>query len=67
MRNLDLVPGGAGPASDERYDVAFTDEEGEQRLPLTKAWQIPFESCLPVRATSWSSPPSRSGCSGPQP
>jgi hypothetical protein len=38
-------PGGrrAGPKS------LFADDEGEQRLPLTKAWQIPFESCLPVR------------------
>ena len=49
MRNLDLVPGGAGLATHERFDIAFAGEEGEQRLPLTKAWQISFESCLPVR------------------
>lgn len=45
---LDLVSGGA-LAADERFEVAFADDEGEQRLALTKAWSIPFESCLPVR------------------
>lgn len=32
-----------------RGRVAFADEAGEQLLPLTEAWSVPFESCRPVR------------------
>jgi hypothetical protein len=45
---LDLVPGGAA-VSEERFEVAFADEDGEQRLPWTSAWSMTFESCRPVR------------------
>jgi hypothetical protein len=41
---LDLVPGGAPSVSAEWFEVAFADEDGEQRLPLAEAWSVPFES-----------------------
>lgn len=31
VRTPDLVPGGAGPATHELFDIAFADEEGQQR------------------------------------
>jgi hypothetical protein len=46
---LDLVPGGAAGPPGAGFRVAFADEAGEQLLPLTEAWSVPFESCLPVR------------------
>ncbi|CRK55295.1 hypothetical protein [Alloactinosynnema sp. L-07] len=49
MPKLDLVPGGAPAWPDEGFEVAFADEDGEQRLGLTEAWSVPFEVCLPVR------------------
>jgi hypothetical protein len=33
----------------ERFELAYADERGEQRTPLTEAWSAPFESCAPVR------------------
>uniref|UniRef100_UPI003F494E4B TnsA-like heteromeric transposase endonuclease subunit n=1 Tax=Amycolatopsis sp. CA-096443 TaxID=3239919 RepID=UPI003F494E4B len=42
------MPGGAPPPG-ERFEVAFADDDGEQRLPWTAAWSVPFESCRPVR------------------
>ncbi len=47
--NFDLVPGGAPPTLSSEFEVAFATEAGEQRLSLTEAWSVPFESCLPVR------------------
>jgi hypothetical protein len=47
--NFDLVPGGAPPTLNSEFEVAFATEAGEQRLSLTEAWSVPFESCLPVR------------------
>jgi hypothetical protein len=50
VRKLDLVASGAAAGAPiERSEVAFADEDGEQRLPLTEAWSVPFESCRPVR------------------
>lgn len=49
MPNFDLVPGGAPPTLNSEFEVAFATEAGEQRLSLTEAWSVPFESCLPVR------------------
>jgi hypothetical protein len=49
---LDLVPGGSPAAPAERFEVAFTDDDGEQRLPPIEVWSVPFESCLPVRGFS---------------
>jgi hypothetical protein len=46
---LDLVPGGAPDPLAEQFEVAFSDAEGQQRLPLTEVWTVPFESCRPVR------------------
>jgi hypothetical protein len=43
------VAGGAPAPLTERFEVAFADEDGQQRLPLAEAWSMPFESCLPVR------------------
>jgi hypothetical protein len=33
----------------ERFEVAFIDEGGDKRRPLSGAWSVPFESCQPVR------------------
>ena len=33
----------------ERFEIAFADDESEQRLPLVQAWSVPFEACRPVR------------------
>lgn len=49
MPTLDLVPGGASLALVERFELAYADERGEQRIPLTEAWSVPFEACTPVR------------------
>lgn len=43
------MPGGASPALVERFELAYADEHGEQRIPLTEAWSVPFEACTPVR------------------
>jgi hypothetical protein len=49
VRKFDLVPGGVPLTLGGECEVAFADEYGEQRLPLTEVWSVPFESCLPVR------------------
>lgn len=49
MPKLGLVPGGAFATPGGEFEVAFADEDGERRLPLTEVWSVPFESCLPVR------------------
>jgi hypothetical protein len=46
---LGLVLGDAAATSGGKFEIAFADEDGEQRLELTEAWSVPFESCLPVR------------------
>ena len=46
---LDLVHGSAPAVPGGEFEIAFADEDGEQRLELTTAWSVPFESCLPVR------------------
>ncbi|ONI90968.1 transposase [Saccharothrix sp. ALI-22-I] len=33
----------------ERFELAYAGEHGEQRVPLTEAWSVPFEACTPVR------------------
>lgn len=33
----------------ERFELAYADERGEQRVALTDAWSVPFEACAPVR------------------
>jgi hypothetical protein len=45
----DLAPGGAPAALAEQFEVGYVDEDGQQRLPLTEAWSVSFESCQPVR------------------
>lgn len=49
MPTLDLIPGGAPSSLVERFEIAYADERGEQRIPLTEAWSVPFEACTPVR------------------
>lgn len=49
MPKLDLVRGSAPAVPGGEFEIAFADEDGEQRLELTTAWSVPFESCLPVR------------------
>lgn len=49
MPKLDLVPGGASPALAEQFEIGYVDEDGQQRLPLTEAWSVPFEACQPAR------------------
>jgi hypothetical protein len=46
---LDHLPGGALAAMVERFELGYVDECGEQRVPLTEAWSVPFEACTPVR------------------
>jgi hypothetical protein len=48
---LDHLPGGAPPSLAERFELAYADADanGEQRVPLTEAWSVPFEACTPVR------------------
>jgi hypothetical protein len=46
---LELVLGSAPVAPIEAFEVAFADDDGEQRLELTAALSVPFESCHPVR------------------
>ena len=46
---LELVLGGVPAAPIEAFEVAFADDDGEQRLELTAALSVPFESCHPVR------------------
>jgi hypothetical protein len=42
--------GGAPAAPIEAFEVVFADDDaGEQRLELTAALAVPFESCRPVR------------------
>ena len=49
MPTLDHFPGGAPQTLAERFELAYADEGGEQRVPLTEAWSVPFEACAPVR------------------
>lgn len=54
QENVRRARAGAGPRwclgrPDKVFEVAFTDEDGEQRLELTAALSVPFESCRPVR------------------
>lgn len=49
MPELELVLGGALAAPMETFEVVFADDDGEQRLELTAALSVPFESCRPVR------------------
>ncbi|MGQ0841331.1 TnsA-like heteromeric transposase endonuclease subunit [Actinokineospora sp.] len=54
MPRLDLVSGGASAATVEGFEVAFVDDAEEQRVPLTEAAMVLFESCSPVRGfPSW--------------
>jgi hypothetical protein len=46
---FDHVPGEAPSSLVERFELAYTDERSEQRVPLTEALSVPFESCSPVR------------------
>lgn len=46
------MPGGVLAALAEQFEVGYVKEDGEQRLPLTEAWSVPFESCWPVRGFS---------------
>jgi hypothetical protein len=46
---LDLVPGGAPSSPMERFELVYAGERGEQRVRLTEALLVPFESCAPVR------------------
>lgn len=48
-RHLILPPGGAPSSLVERFEIAYADDHGEQRVPLTEAWAVPFEACTPVR------------------
>ncbi|HET6285835.1 MAG TPA: TnsA-like heteromeric transposase endonuclease subunit [Amycolatopsis sp.] len=50
MHDVDLAadPGAADLA--EGFEVVFTDDEGEHRLPLVDAGSVPFELCRPVRS-----------------
>lgn len=52
MPELELVLGGAPPAPFEAFEVAFADDEGEQRVGLPAALSVPFEVCRPVREFS---------------
>ena len=47
MPDLELVFGSAAPI--EAFEVAFADDDGEQRLELTAALSVPFDACHPVR------------------
>lgn len=49
MPELELVLGGAPAAPIEAFEIAFSDDDGEQRLELTAALSVPFASCRPVR------------------
>lgn len=49
MPNLDLVHGGAPASSGEHLEIALSNDDGEQLLPLSEAWSVPFEACRPVR------------------
>jgi hypothetical protein len=49
VRKLDPVPDCGPTALVEGFEVAFADEDGEQRRPLTEVWSVPFESGVPVR------------------
>jgi hypothetical protein len=33
----------------DRFELAYADERGQQRVPLTEAWSVPFEAGVPVR------------------
>jgi hypothetical protein len=46
---LDLLPGEALAELAEEFEVAYTDVDAQQRLPLSEVWTVPFESCRPVR------------------
>jgi hypothetical protein len=46
---FDLVVGGAASTRAGEFEVGFVTEASEQRLSLTEAWSVPFESCRPVR------------------
>lgn len=49
MPKLDLVAGSAPPVLAEQFEVGYVDDGGQQRLPLTDAWSVPFEACRPAR------------------
>ncbi|GAA2681470.1 MULTISPECIES: TnsA-like heteromeric transposase endonuclease subunit [Actinosynnema] len=49
MPTLDLVSGGARASLAERFELAYADERGEQRVPLTESWSLSFEDYMPVR------------------
>ncbi|WET81613.1 hypothetical protein P3102_10545 [Amycolatopsis sp. QT-25] len=49
MPTLEHLPGGAPQAQTERFELAYADERGEQRVSLTEAWSVAFEDCAPVR------------------
>lgn len=48
-RNSILCPAALQQRPLSGFEVAFADQDGEQRLPLTEVWTVPFESCPPVR------------------
>lgn len=49
MANLEVVGDRAQLASAD-FEIAYVDaERGEQRVPLTDAWALRLEDCLPVR------------------
>ena len=47
--DLDLVRGGAPLDAVERFELAYSDEAGEQRVSLAHAGSVLFEDCRPVR------------------
>ena len=46
---MTFCPGEALAALAEKFEVAYTDVDGQQRLPLSEVSTMPFESCRPVR------------------
>lgn len=50
MSTLDLVLGASPAGLVEQFEVGYVDADGgQQRLPLSEAWSMRFESCRPVR------------------
>ena len=49
MPTFDHLSGGAPQALAERFELAYADERGEQRVPPDEAGSVPFEACTSVR------------------
>lgn len=52
MPTLADLPGRAPELLAGRFELAYADERGEQRVALTEAWPVAFEACRPVRGFS---------------